>query len=135
MNRISVERAIEILDPNHRECYSDLPDGMEQVKEACQMGIEALQAIYPLEGKPLEYEPTNAEMMIKVLSDIIANGADEDGFPNVEYEETVCLTQCISCPYTHQPLCALNEKNKENPEAYIDCDACKSHWLMKKWEW
>lgn len=43
MNRISVERAIEILDPNHRECYSDLPDGMEQVKEACQMGIEALK--------------------------------------------------------------------------------------------
>lgn len=78
MNRISVERAIEILDPNHRECYSDLPDGMEQVKEACRMGMEALQAIYSLDGKPSEYEPTNAEMMIKVLSDIIANGADDE---------------------------------------------------------
>ena len=43
MNRISVERAVEILDPNHRECYIDLPDGMEQVKEACRMGMEALK--------------------------------------------------------------------------------------------
>lgn len=133
MKRISIERAIEILDPKHRERYSELPDGMEQVNEACRMGMEALQTIYPIEGKP-DYIPTNAEALIQVLADIVTSGEDEDGFPNVGYEETVCLTQCISCPYTHQPLCALDEKNKDNPEAYVDCDACKSHWLMKKWE-
>ena len=39
---ITRERAIEILDPEHRECYGDLPDGYEQVDEACRMGMEAL---------------------------------------------------------------------------------------------
>lgn len=133
MKRISIERAIKILDPKHRERYSELPDGMEQVNEACEMGMEALQTIYPTEGKP-DYIPTNAEALIQVLADIVTSGEDEDGFPNVGYEETVSLTQSINCPYTHQPLCALDEKNKDNPEAYVDCDACKSHWLMKKWE-
>lgn len=40
---MTIERAIEILDPTHRERYSDLPDGMEQVNEACCMGMEALK--------------------------------------------------------------------------------------------
>ena len=39
---ITRERAIEILDPEHRECYGDLQDGYEQVDEACRMGMEAL---------------------------------------------------------------------------------------------
>lgn len=41
--KITLERAIEILEPTHRECYSDLPDGMEQVNEACRMGMESLK--------------------------------------------------------------------------------------------
>ena len=41
--KISVERAIEILDPTHREHYNELPDGMAQVIEACLMGMGALQ--------------------------------------------------------------------------------------------
>ncbi len=132
---ISTERAIEILNPQHREHYGDLPDGTEQVKDACRMGMEALQTIYPLTNKPPEYVPTNAEMMVHILADVVANGVDEDGYPNVEYEEIVCLTQCIACPYygDEQPLCALYEENKSNPEAYVDCDACKAHWLMERW--
>lgn len=39
MMKITVERAIEILNPNHLEHYESL----EEVKEACRMGIEALQ--------------------------------------------------------------------------------------------
>lgn len=132
--KISVERAIEILDPTHRERYRDLTDSMEQVSQACQMGMDALRTIHPLDANPPEYIPTHADALIQVLADVVANGADEDGYPNVEYEELVVLTQYIGCPYTHQPLCALDEKNKDNPEAYIDCDACKAHWLMKKWE-
>ncbi len=132
--KISIERAIEILDPNHRERYSDLPDGMERVNEACRMGMEALQTAYPLDANSHDYVPTHAEVLIQLLADVITNGADEDGYPNVEYEEMVALTQNIACPYTHQPLCALDEENKDNPESYIDCDACKAHWLMKKWE-
>lgn len=37
--KITIERAIEILDPTHREHY----DSIEPVNEACRMGMEALK--------------------------------------------------------------------------------------------
>ena len=37
------ERAIEILDPTHREHYESL----EPVNEACRMGMEALKRLTP----------------------------------------------------------------------------------------
>jgi hypothetical protein len=36
---MKVDRAIEILNPEHREHY----DGMDEVNEACRMGMEALE--------------------------------------------------------------------------------------------
>lgn len=36
---MKVERAIEILNPEHRENY----DGMDEVNEACRMGMKALE--------------------------------------------------------------------------------------------
>ena len=36
---MKIERAIEILDQEHREHY----DGMDEVNEACRMGMEALE--------------------------------------------------------------------------------------------
>ena len=36
---MKVERAIEILNPEHREHY----DGLDEVNEACRMGMEALE--------------------------------------------------------------------------------------------
>ena len=45
------ERAIEILDPEHREAYESL----EPVNEACRMGVEALRRRVPespYEGMP-----------------------------------------------------------------------------------
>ena len=36
---MTIDRAIEILDPEHRERY----DGMDEVNEACRMGMEALK--------------------------------------------------------------------------------------------
>ena len=39
MMKITVERAIEILNPNHREHYESL----EEVKEACRMGMESIK--------------------------------------------------------------------------------------------
>ena len=38
---MTIERAIEILDPEHRECY----DSIETVNEACRMGIIALKKL------------------------------------------------------------------------------------------
>lgn len=50
MKKISVKRAIEILDPTHRERYSDLDDGMEQVNQACQMGMDALKIMHTMDA-------------------------------------------------------------------------------------
>ena len=36
---MTIERAIEILDPEHREHYN----GLDEVNEACRMGVEALK--------------------------------------------------------------------------------------------
>lgn len=36
---MTIDRAIEILDPEHRENY----DGMDEVNEACRMGMAALE--------------------------------------------------------------------------------------------
>lgn len=36
---MTIDRAIQILNPEHRENY----DGMDEVNEACRMGMEALK--------------------------------------------------------------------------------------------
>lgn len=55
---MKIERAIEILDPEHRENY----DGMDEVNEACRMGMEALERtrwIPCSERMPEELVPVN----------------------------------------------------------------------------
>lgn len=42
---MKIERAIEILNPEHREAYDDL----EEVNEACRMGMLALRIIQAIE--------------------------------------------------------------------------------------
>lgn len=46
---MKIERAIEILDPEHREQY----ESIESVNEACRMGMDALKKQIP---KALDYE-------------------------------------------------------------------------------
>lgn len=46
---ISKERAIQILDPKHRESYKQSADGMKQVDEACRMGMVAIKRTIPIE--------------------------------------------------------------------------------------
>ncbi len=87
---------------------------------------------------------TNAETMFLLLGDIVKNGANKDGYPNVDGEELMCLTQLIGCPYDYNPLCALRpllfyeydielDLPIENaPNAYPNCDLCKAHWLMER---
>ena len=45
---MKIERAREILDPEHREHY----DGIETVNEACRMGRDALGKLVPLRPYP-----------------------------------------------------------------------------------
>lgn len=44
---MTIERAIEILDPEHREHY----DSIETVNEACRMGMNALKELSELKEK------------------------------------------------------------------------------------
>lgn len=55
---MTIDRAIEILNPEHRENY----DGMDEVNEAFRMGMEALERtrwIPCSERPPEELEPVN----------------------------------------------------------------------------
>ena len=49
---MTIERAIEILDPEHREHY----ESIEIVEEACRMGMAALKRTIPM--KPVVDERT-----------------------------------------------------------------------------
>lgn len=46
---MTIERAIEILDPDHREQY----DSIETVNDACRMGMCALEAQLPKKPKQM----------------------------------------------------------------------------------
>lgn len=40
---MTIDRAIEILDPNHREHYDCLDEILDEMNEACRMGMAALK--------------------------------------------------------------------------------------------
>lgn len=44
---MTIERAIEILDPERREDFYNQPDGLEQIETAMRMGMEALKKQQP----------------------------------------------------------------------------------------
>lgn len=50
-----IERAIEILDPEHREHY----ESIEPVKEACRMGMKALEKQIPKKPTTLDRKHEN----------------------------------------------------------------------------
>ena len=62
------ERAIEILDPEHREQY----DSIETVNEACRIGMNAIKRVHELEAENAELH--NALDEIKVFGLEMKNG-------------------------------------------------------------
>ena len=63
---MTIERAIEILDPEHREHY----ESIEIVNEACRMGMKALQLM--LDNNIIENDVT-------ALADVLSyNGYDDE---------------------------------------------------------
>lgn len=123
---MTIERAIEILKSADRLTWF----GASETNEACKMGMEALKIINPCVGRDCDCIPTNAEVMIELLADIIRNGADEDGYPETDYNDVVSLTEKIKCPYINNSRCVHDKAL----DAYHDCDECKAYWLMKKAE-
>lgn len=60
---MKIERAIEILDPEHREWY----ESIEPVNEACRMGMDALKKQIP---KDLDYEADGYDTSGELIYDI-----------------------------------------------------------------
>lgn len=65
---MTIERAIEILNPEHREHY----DSIETVNEACRMGMEALRRTrwIPVE----EEKPPEGELILCSDGNVVFQG-------------------------------------------------------------
>ena len=89
---MTINRAIEILDPEHRERYDDL----EEVNEACRMGMQALQAMKKRLWIPVsERHPEIDEGLVEVIctAQINAHHFFHDAIQLAEYDE--CADQWI----------------------------------------
>ena len=65
---MTIDRAIEILDPEHREHY----DSLDEVNEACRMGMEAL--------KRTRWTPCNKRMPPQTYDVLVWDEIDGEPF-------------------------------------------------------
>lgn len=88
---MTIERAIEILDPEHREKY----ESIEPVNEACIMGIEALKENEKLRKEMKEIKNKIATMLAKYF-DCPCNFSpiDDEMF---EYCQDDCVMDNVTC--------------------------------------
>lgn len=83
---MTIERAMEILNPDHRECY----EGLDEVNEACRMGMAALK-----EGLDRENQ-ADAQAEVKLYEKLI----EKYGAGKVLYQAELAL---------HDLLCDMEE--------------------------
>ena len=74
---MTIERAMEILNPDHRECY----EGLDEVNEACRMGMAALK-----EGLDRENQ-AEAQAEVKLYEKLI----EKHGAEKVLYQAELAL--------------------------------------------
>lgn len=88
---MTIERAIEILDPEHREHY----ESIESVNEACRMGMEALKENEKLRKEMKEIKNKIATMLAKYF-DCPCNFSpiDDEMF---EYCQDDCVMDNVTC--------------------------------------
>lgn len=88
---MTIERAIEILDPEHREHY----ESIEVVNEACKMGMDALKENEKLRKETKEIKNKIASMLAKHF-DCPCNFSplDEEMFEYCQYE---CGMDNVTC--------------------------------------
>lgn len=70
---MDIRRAIEILDPEHRELYYEREGGLEEVTEACRMGMEALKAQLVAAGNA----ETAAQWEMAIYEDAVKRWGDK----------------------------------------------------------
>lgn len=74
---MKIDRAIEILNPEHRENY----DGMDEVNEACRMGMEALERMRWIPVSERLPEPETEVLVVCRWGDVsfVCPAMHEDG--------------------------------------------------------
>ena len=137
---MDIQRAIEILDPEHRELYYEREGGLEEVTEACRMGMEALKAQLAAADEAMTaaqeemalYEAavqTDVEIMLNQLHVIfgdcsdwesiklsrLADRLDEAHAPTGRYD--------CACPEHEERPC-------DNPNEDMECRDCQ-HGVSK----
>ena len=93
---MTIERAIEILDPEHREHY----ESIEPVNEACRMGIEALKENEKLHKEIKEIKNKIATMLAEQFGcPCNFSPLDDEMFEYCQYdcgmEDTICWGRVI----------------------------------------
>lgn len=66
--KITTERAITILDPEHREHF----DGIEEINEACRMGMEALKET---RWRPIQEDPPTELEVVQITDGFLVCAA------------------------------------------------------------
>lgn len=90
---MTLERAAEILDPEHREHY----DSIETVKEACKIGIKAIQMQIP---KPPDFWGDGYDEN----GNLIYDNAECPNCGNGDFEYGINNWGCAYCPNCGQAL-------------------------------
>ena len=118
---MTIDRAIEILDPAHRENY----DGLDEVNEACRMGMEALERtrwIPCSEKPPEELEPVNVVWV--------------NHSPEQYYQEMKDVPQKATAVYYREKwywwscICEdLLAEYSANTVDFVDSDIEITHWM------
>lgn len=93
---MTIKRAIEILDPEHREHYADI----EEVNKACRMGMQALALLRPIPVK--ERSPESFEYVLGYAYGLWEGHDWLDGeWVVVEYDEYQHLWTMTDDPESH----------------------------------
>ena len=116
---MKIERAIEILDPEHREQY----ESIEPVNEACRMGMDVLRQLLSGEIAPVKYGHW-----------VIDNADSTDGVPTIHWIEFHC-SECKAdfaledgeygwyaqddIPFKACPLCGAQMKKPSKVVGYV----------------
>lgn len=118
---MTIDRAIEILNPEHREHY----DGLDEVNEACRMGMKALERtrwIPCSESLPEELEPVNVVWV--------------NHSPEQYHQEIKNVPQKATAVYYREKwywwscLCEdLLAKYGANTVDFVDSDIEITHWM------
>lgn len=123
---MTIERAIEILDPEHREHY----ESIEPVNEACRMGMNALKELSELKDKLESGKLVEIDESL-IGQEIIGIHHFTDGTYQLDLDENIVIgfsscgvitwnaTHCYNDRFENDMFFIDNEKGKAKAESRL----------------